>query len=121
MRCDDRHTPTTRTNCMSVWDPGTVLEIQPMWLFCMCFNAQMGLKLEIFVSAILDMTTHTDVCMDILRCSYLGAGCQLLLAQRSGHYIIQMLCAKSLGIKVCIVYLLPSIPIFIHKKKAGNP
>ena len=38
--------------------------------------------------------------MDILRCSYQGAGNQLLIAQGAGHIIIQKLCADSLGIMV---------------------
>ena len=38
--------------------------------------------------------------MDISRCSYQGAGNQLLIAQGAGHIIIPKLCADSLGITV---------------------
>ena len=56
--------------------------------------------MEMFVSAIIDMSMAIDVCMDILRCSNQGSGNLLLIAQGAGHEKIQMLCAESLGIKV---------------------
>ena len=59
------------------------------------YNAQMDLKLEIFVSI-----------MDISKCSYQGAGNQSLMAQGAGQFIIQKLCADSLGIMVSDVLFL---------------
>ena len=67
---------------------------------CICFYKQMGLKLETFVSTIIVMTLNINLCMDVLRCSYQGAGTQLLIARGAGHKKIQMLCVESLGIKV---------------------
>ena len=69
------------------------------------FNKQMGLILETFVSPIIFMILTINLCMDILRCSYQGAGSQLLIAQGAGHKKIQMLCVESLGIKVSSLYL----------------
>ena len=55
-------------------------------------NAQMVLKLEMFVSLV-------DI-MHVLMCSYQGSGNQLLTAQVAGHFKIQKLCAESLDIMV---------------------
>ena len=55
-------------------------------------NAQMVLKLEMFISL-------EDI-LEVLMCSNQGSGNQLLIAQVAGHFKIQKLCAESLDIMV---------------------
>ena len=58
--------------------------------------------MEMFVSAVIDMSMTIDVCMDILRCSNQGSGNQLLIAPVAGHFKILKLCAENFGIRLVV-------------------
>ena len=60
-------------------------------------NAQMVLKLEMFVSLV-------DF-MDVLMYTYQGDGNQSLIAPEAGHFKIQTLCAESLDLMVSNLHL----------------